>query len=68
MNTNIQYVSNSLGKITSVIVPYEIWEAISSEVETKYFLDNPVMRKRLLDARKSNKTIPANEVYEKLGI
>ena len=34
MNTNIQYVNNSLGKITSVIVPYEIREDISSEFLT----------------------------------
>ena len=68
MTTDIEYVSNLLGKITSVLVPFDLWEQISSEIETRYFLDNPVMKKRLLKARNRNIKISKEKVYEELGI
>ena len=67
MTTDIEYVSNSAGKITSVLIPYNIWEEISSEIETRYFLDNPIMKKRILEARNRNIKISKEKVYEDLG-
>lgn len=68
MTTDIEYVSNSAGKITSVLVPFDIWEEISSEIESRYFLDNPIMKKRLLQARNRNIKIPKEKAYAELGI
>jgi hypothetical protein len=68
MTDKLKYISNKEGKILSVIVPIDIWNELSSEIETHYLLDNPVMRNRLLDARNDKVRIPKDEVYEKLGI
>ncbi|MEQ8171962.1 MAG: hypothetical protein ABRQ38_23925 [Candidatus Eremiobacterota bacterium] len=37
---DIQYLIDEKGEKKSVLVPIEIWEEISSEIETKYLLSN----------------------------
>lgn len=66
MTTKIQYVSNQKGIITNVMVPIDLWEELTSEIETRFFLDNPVMKKRLLEARERTVRLTKDEVYEKL--
>ncbi len=65
---DVQYISNNEGKVTGVIVPIDIWEEISAELETAYLLRSAPMKKRLLDARNRQNGIPFEVALEKLGI
>lgn len=69
---SIQYISDENGNFTGVIVPIELWielcHEIESEEETTYLLKSDAMKQRLLEAKKSKKGIPFEEVCEKLGI
>ncbi|MEQ8189811.1 MAG: prevent-host-death protein [Candidatus Eremiobacterota bacterium] len=64
----IQYLVNDKGEPKSVLIPIEIWEEISSEIETKYLLSNDIMKKRLLEAKERGHGIPWENVRENLGI
>ncbi len=64
----IQYVSNQKGKAIAVIVPIEVWREIESGKETAYLLRNPVMKKRLLEAKKRTHGISLEDARAKLGI
>ena len=64
----LQYVSDDQGKVTSVIIPIEIWQEIASELETSYLLRSVKMKERLLDALKRPESIPFEAVREKLGV
>jgi hypothetical protein len=68
METQVHYVTNNNGKILSVLVPFDLWKDISAEYETKFLLNNPVMKKRLLESRNRKEKLSKEEVYEKLGI
>jgi hypothetical protein len=64
----IQFISDERGKTTAVIVPIELWQEIISEKETAYLLKSDIMRRRLLEARKSKTGVDFDEVRQKLGI
>jgi hypothetical protein len=64
----VQYVSNSDGEVTSVIVPIELWQEISAELETAYLLRSEPMKRRLLAAMNRKEGIPFEVALEKLGI
>lgn len=64
----IQYVSDAMGRTTSVIVPIELWQEIISEKETAYLLKSETMRKRLLEAKDRQEGISFEVVREKFGI
>jgi len=64
----IQYIADENKNITAVIVPIDLWKEIQSEKETAYLLKSKAMKKRLLDAKNSNKGIPFDEAIKKLGI
>lgn len=65
---DVQYISDSDGKVTGVIVPIDIWEEISAELETAYLLHSLPMKNRLLDARNRQDGIPFEVALEKLGV
>ncbi len=65
---DIQYLIDEKGEKKSVLVPIEIWEEISSEIETKYLLSNDTMKKRLLEAKERQEGIPWEKVREEFGI
>ncbi len=65
---DIQYITDADGHDVGVIVPIELWRAIASERETAYLLNNPVMRKRLLEAKERSGGIPLDEARAKLGL
>lgn len=65
---DIQYISDSDGNPTAVIVPIDLWREISSEKETAYLLRSEAMKRRLLEARQRAEGIPLEAVREKLGI
>jgi PHD/YefM family antitoxin component YafN of YafNO toxin-antitoxin module len=62
----IQYVSDTEGNLTGVIVPIGLWREILSEKETAYLLHSEAMRLRLREARKRQEGISFEEVREKL--
>lgn len=66
--TQIQYVSNAEGQLTSVLVPIDLWREIESEFETAYLLRSETMKNRLLEAIHRQNGIPFEEALEKLGI
>ncbi|MEQ8222683.1 MAG: prevent-host-death protein [Candidatus Eremiobacterota bacterium] len=63
---DIQYLIDEKGEKKSVLVPIEIWEEISSEIETKYLLSNDTMKKRLLEAKEREEGIPWEKVSEQI--
>lgn len=64
----LQYITDTNGNPTGVIVPIELWKKIESERETAYLLKSKNMKKRLLDAMNRQDGIPLEEAREKLGI
>lgn len=66
--TQIQYVANAEGQLTSVLVPIDLWREIESELETAYLLRSETMKNRLLEAIHRQNGIPFEEALEKLGI
>jgi len=65
---DIQYLSDEEGRRTGVLVPIELWEEISSELETHHLLSSENMKKRLLEARGRDEGISFKEAREKLGV
>lgn len=45
----IQYVADAEDKLTSVLVPIELWHAIEAELETAYLQQSDKVKKRLLE-------------------
>jgi hypothetical protein len=66
--SRIQYVSDSEGKNTSVIVPISLWRQIQAELETAYLLKSKTMKSRLMKAIHDPEVLTFEEVREKLGI
>ena len=64
----VQYISDSKGKATGVIVPIKLWKEISSERETAYLLSSPANKKRLLEALNRTTGISLEDARAKLGI
>jgi PHD/YefM family antitoxin component YafN of YafNO toxin-antitoxin module len=67
-DAQIQYVSDENGEVTAVIVPISLWREIESERETAYLFKSQGMRRRLLETKDRNKSVPLEAVLEKLGI
>lgn len=65
---NVQYILDAKGNNTAVIIPIKMWHDILAENETTYLLKSETMRKRLLNARNRQETIPYEVVREKLGL
>jgi hypothetical protein len=65
---DVQYVSDTDGKLVSVIVPIELWQEIESERETAYLLRSDTMKRRLLEAKEREQGISLEAAREKLGI
>lgn len=65
---DVQYITDADGHDVGVIVPIELWREIASERETAYLLNNPAMRKRLLEAKERTGGIPLDETRAKLGL
>ncbi|MEZ4862654.1 MAG: DUF2281 domain-containing protein [Caldilineaceae bacterium] len=51
----IQYVADSNGNLTSVLVPIELWREIEAELDAAYLLHNESIKKRLLEAIQNQK-------------
>jgi len=64
----LQYISDDSGNLTGVLVPIDLWNEISSEIETSYLLKSDKMKQRLLEAKNRDTGIPLEEALEKLGI
>ncbi len=67
-NREVQFVSDSEGRATGVIVPIALWHEIASERETAYLLKSDVMKARLLEAKESGEGVPLSDVRSRLGI
>lgn len=65
---DVQYITDADGHDVGVIVPIDLWREIASERETAYLLNNPVMKKRLMEAKERAGGIPLDEAREKLGL
>lgn len=65
---SVQYVSDEAGKPVGVLVPLKLWKRLASERETAYLLKSPVMKKRLLDAKRRKQSLSMGEVRAKLGV
>lgn len=69
IDTNkINYISDEAGHRSAAIVPIDVWREIESEIETRYLLDNPAMRKRLLEAVSRSESISLSEATQRLGV
>lgn len=70
--SDLQYISDGAGAITGVVVPIELWKALTDTDETAYLLQNPVMRQRLLEAKERANTpeddISMEEAFAQLGL
>lgn len=64
----IQYVADSDGKLTNVLVPIGLWREIEAELETDYLQYSETVKKRLLEAIQRQNGIQFEEAPEKLGI
>jgi hypothetical protein len=64
----IQYVADSDGNLTNVLVPIQLWREIEAELETDYLQYSETVKKRLLEAIQRQNGIPGEEALEKLGI
>jgi len=51
----IQYVADAEDKLTSVLVPIELWHAIEAELETAYLQQSDKVKKRLLEVVQQQK-------------
>ncbi len=67
-NANLEYISDEAGNLKSVIVPIEVWNDISAELETRYLLRSETMKRRLLEAKERQEGLSLEETLEKLGI
>ncbi len=68
MTPQVQYVSDEDARITSVIVPIDVWHDLQSEKETAYLLKSEAMRERLLTARIRKNGLTLEEISEELDI
>jgi PHD/YefM family antitoxin component YafN of YafNO toxin-antitoxin module len=68
MSMDVQYLTDSEGKATAVVIPIELWHEIQSERETAYLLKSETMRQRLLEARERSSGIPLEDALAKLGV
>lgn len=70
MNTlsEVQYVSDSTGAHTAVIVPIDLWREIESERETAYLLKSDAMKQRLMEAKERSSGISFEDARAQLGI
>lgn len=68
MRKEIQYITDSKGVISSVIIPVEIWNKIKYLDETEYLLHSKNNEKILMEALNRHNYIPKEVVYERFGI
>ena len=68
MVQDVQYITDSEGSISSVIIPIEYWNMINCADETEYLLQNEKNRARLIEALNRNESLPKEEAYERFGI
>ncbi|MBN2355298.1 prevent-host-death protein [candidate division KSB1 bacterium] len=64
----VQYISDTHGKTTGVIVPIDVWQEMIGERETAYLLSSARMKARLLEAKARQTGLDVEVVREKLGI
>ena len=64
----IHYVADEAGHQTAAVVPIDVWRDIRSELETRYLLDNPVMRERLRQSINSTKSVSLDEALRHMGV
>ena len=67
-DATLEYVSDEAGNLESVIVPIEVWNSISSELETHYLLQSEAMKRRLLEAKGRQNGLSLEEALEKLRV
>lgn len=64
----LQYLSNTDGEVTAVVVPIEQWQEITSEIETQHLLKIETMKTRLLAARGRNGGASLEEAAMRLSL
>jgi PHD/YefM family antitoxin component YafN of YafNO toxin-antitoxin module len=67
-NFDVQFVSDSDGHTTGVLIPIELWREIASERETAYLLQSPTMKERLLRAKDREEGFTLQEAQSRLGV
>ena len=63
-----RYLADAEGRPTDAVIPIDVWREISSELETRFLLDNPVMRERLMRSINSTESIPLDEALRRIGV
>lgn len=66
----IRYLADNAGNPEAAVVPIDLWREIASELETRYLLDSPAMRDRLLRAinTSSDHDVPIAKALTDLGV
>jgi hypothetical protein len=67
-DSQVQYVSDEQGQVTSVILSIELWKDILSELETHHLLKSETMRQRLIGARQRSNGIAFEDAITELGL
>ena len=67
-DSELLYISDEHGTLTSVVVPISLWREIHSELETHHLLKSETMRQRLLRSRGQVAGIPFDDVLNRLGL
>jgi len=65
---SMQYITDTSGKPTAVVLPIEFWKAIFPDDYSEKLLSSKKMKQRILEAMKRNDGFTIGEVHEKLGI
>ena len=67
-DSHVQYISDSQGDVTGVILPIQLWRDILSELEMQHLFKSDTMRQRLLEAKKRTAGIPLSSAITDLGL
>ena len=62
----IHYLTDEAGERQAAVVPIDVWQEISSWMETEYLLSNPAMRKHLMESAASAESIPWDEAMRQV--
>jgi hypothetical protein len=67
-DSQVQYVSDEQGQVTSVILSIELWKDILSELETHHLLKSDTMRQRLIGVRQRSNGVALEDAITELGM
>jgi PHD/YefM family antitoxin component YafN of YafNO toxin-antitoxin module len=68
LETAFQYITDSKGDISSIVLPIEFWRRINCDDETEYLLQSEENKNRLMEALNRKEFITKEDAYARLGI